>query len=174
MQIVKYPDPVLEREGVPIETFDDALREKVRQMFELMYEARGVGLAAPQVGWSARLFIANPSADREQPELERVFINPEIKAQKGRVIAEEGCLSFPGLTFDVPRAKWVKMTAQDLDGEPFEIATDDPLISRILQHENDHLLGVLYITRMMPSDRSDSGIQRKLDEFREAYDRQQS
>ncbi len=151
LEILHYPHPVLVRDGEPIETIDDELRSRVAEMFETMYQARGVGLAAPQVGWSVRLFIVNPTAG-EDCSAERVFINPEILSKQGREVAEEGCLSFPELTIHVPRAVRVVVRAQDLDGEWFEMEVED-LLARIIQHEYDHVLGILFISKMTPADR---------------------
>jgi peptide deformylase len=166
VEIVTYPAEILERPAAPITSIDDEVRARVARMFEIMYAARGVGLAAPQVDWSVQLFVIDPHCDPEKGQ-PQVFINPELLAQRGRVIDEEGCLSFPGLRFDVPRARWIRMRAQDLEGRTLEFETDHPLISRILQHEYDHLQGVLYITRMMPATRSSVEVQRRLRELRE-------
>ncbi len=162
MEIVLYPDPVLEQEGALITVFDDELREKVCLMFETMYAARGVGLAAPQVGWSAKLFVVNPTGG-EDPEQDLVFINPQIVSKAGRKIAEEGCLSFPDMTVHVPRAVRILAQAQDLAGNRFEMRLED-LPARIIQHEYDHVMGILFITKMMPADRI--AVDKKLKDLR--------
>lgn len=164
LQIVKYPDPILERETCPVETIDDALRERVQEMFALMYVSSGVGLAAPQVGWDARLFVINPSGGSDLSQ-EQTFINPQIVARSGRELGEEGCLSFPGLTVHVPRATRLCIRAQDLQGQTFEVEATD-YVARILQHEHDHLLGILFITKATPADRIT--IDKKLKEMRAA------
>jgi peptide deformylase len=123
---------------------DDDLRAKVRAMFDLMYAARGIGLAANQVGIPYRFFILNLTADPEQKDQERVFINPEIVKRHSSIEDEEGCLSFPGLYFKVRRARKIKLRAFDLAGNLVEVAAED-LQSRALQHETDHLSGKLYI-----------------------------
>lgn len=166
MEIVKYPAPVLETPGKKIAEITDEIRERVREMFAVMYEARGVGLAAPQVGWGVRIFVCNRTGDPEETDEELVLVNPEIVQRSGREIGEEGCLSFPGLTVHVARATRVKVRFVNLDGETCELETDDPFLARILQHENDHLDGILFITRMTPADRLSAPVQKKLRELR--------
>lgn len=146
MEIVLYPNPVLRRRADPLERVDDSVRERVRDMFSLMYEDRGVGLAAPQVGWSVRLFVMNPSGEPD-PLLERVYVNPKILSSEGEVTDEEGCLSIPGVRGKVSRRARLVLSALDLDGRPFEETLDD-LPARVVQHENDHLDGILFITRL--------------------------
>src|SRR5262249_60772542 len=107
-------------------------------MFDLMYDARGIGLAANQVALPFRFFILNVTADPEQKDQEQVFINPEIVKRHSSIEDEEGCLSFPGIYFKVRRAKKIKVRAYDLKGEPIEVDADD-LLSRAIQHETDHL-----------------------------------
>ena len=114
LQIVTYPHPALRYESRPVAQIDDALRATVRVMFGLMYEARGIGLAANQVGLPFRFFILNLTADPEQKDQERVFINPEIVKKHSSIEAEEGCLSFPGLYSKVRRAKKIRVQAFDL------------------------------------------------------------
>jgi peptide deformylase len=122
------------------------LKELVGQMFEIMYEFRGVGLAANQVNLPIRLFVANPSGEREEgPEL--VFINPVIVKSNGSVVSEEGCLSLPGLNAPVKRSKTLQVNAFALDGTEIN-ANIDGFLSRIIQHEIDHLDGVLFIDRL--------------------------
>ena len=115
-------------------------------MFEIMYEFRGVGLAATQVNLPVRLFIANPSGDKEEgPEL--VFINPVIVKANGSAVAEEGCLSLPGINGEVKRNKSLQINAYDMSGNEINTAIDG-FLARIIQHEIDHLDGVLFIDRM--------------------------
>ena len=116
-------------------------------MFEIMYDFRGVGLAANQVALPIRLFVANPSGDRKEKEQEMVFINPVINKPKGTVEAEEGCLSLPGINANVFRSKSLEVNAYDLQGN--EIAGPvDGFLARIVQHELDHLDGVMFIDRL--------------------------
>jgi peptide deformylase len=116
-------------------------------MFELMYAAQGIGLASNQVGITQRFFILNLTADPVEKDEELVFINPEIVKRKGTTEGEEGCLSFPGLYGPVKRSENVIIEAFDLQGQPFEMTLDD-LAARAVQHESDHLDGVLFIDRM--------------------------
>lgn len=146
LEIIKYPDPRLHEVCTAVEAFDDPLRGLVTRMLELMYAAPGVGLAAPQVALTIRLFVANPTA---QPggEDEGVYINPEIIERAGSDVGDEGCLSFPGMTCKIKRAKAVTIRAANLNGEVFT-QTAEGLLARILQHENDHLDGILLSDRM--------------------------
>jgi peptide deformylase len=116
-------------------------------MLELMYEAKGLGLAAPQVALPYRLLVLNLSGDREQRDQEGAYVNPVILERKGSVEDEEGCLSFPGLYAKVRRAKTVKVQAYNLNGEAVEVTASD-LAARAWQHEVDHLDGVLFIDKM--------------------------
>lgn len=149
MEIVKFGHPVLKWKSKPFQDIPDGFDRIIDEMFELMYSARGVGLAANQVGLPYRFFIANPTADPAEKDEEFVFINPKIVRKKGWGEAEEGCLSLPEVFGDVERAQTVEMEAFDLDGEAYSIEADD-LMARILQHELDHLDGVLFIDRMKP------------------------
>ncbi|MCK4626437.1 MAG: peptide deformylase [Phycisphaerae bacterium] len=146
LKVVRYPDPRLSEICSAVEEFDDSLRAMAERMFELMYASRGVGLAAPQVGLTVRLFIANPFAEPGH-DAEGVYINPEIIERSGSEVSEEGCLSFPGLTCKIKRAGAVTIRAANLDGETFT-QTAEGLLARILQHESDHLDGILLSDRM--------------------------
>ena len=145
-EIVKYPDPVLERPGEPVTEFNDELRALVDDMFESMYEAKGIGLAAPQIGLSKRLTVIDLSF-KEKPEDKIVLINPEIVFRAGKQHEEEGCLSLPEIREKVTRAAKVKVKAQDLEGKWFEIEGEE-LLSRAFQHEIDHLDGILFFRRV--------------------------
>jgi peptide deformylase len=146
-KIRKYGDPVLETASGPVTDFDTPeLRELVDDMFETMYEASGVGLAAPQVGVSQRLTVIDCSAG-EDPSERIVLINPEIISLEGQQVGEEGCLSIPGFREDVKRARKVTARAQDLQGNFFEITGED-LLARAIQHENDHLDGILFLQHL--------------------------
>lgn len=114
-----------------------------------MYEAKGVGLAAPQVGVPLRLIVTNPTGDAKHTELERVFVNPVLSSRRGNTEKEEGCLSLPGIWAKVKRAKTIHLDAYSLDGTAIN-ETLDVTMSRVLQHECDHLDGVLFIDRISP------------------------
>jgi peptide deformylase len=147
MKIVQYPHPALRYDAKPLTALDEKVRRYAAEMLELMYEAKGLGLAATQVALPYQLFVANFAGDPQQKEHERVYINPVILERKGSVEGEEGCLSFPGLFQKVRRAKTVVVQAYNLAGEMVEEQASD-LASRVLQHEIDHLHGVLYIDKM--------------------------
>ena len=147
LQLVTFPHPILRHKSRPILRVDAELHELVNQMFEIMYDFRGVGLAANQVALPIRLFVANPSGDRKEKEQEMVFINPVVNKPKGTVEAEEGCLSLPGINANVFRSKSLDVNAYDLQGN--EIAGPvDGFLARIVQHELDHLDGVMFIDRL--------------------------
>ena len=152
MQILPYPHAALRWKSKPIQEINDDLRRVVAEMFELMYAAKGIGLAANQVGLPYRLFILNLTADPEIKDEEIVFLNPTILKRKGTTEGEEGCLSFPGMYGQVKRAAKIDVEAFDLNGECFEYSLDD-LAARAVQHENDHLDGVLFIDRMTETAR---------------------
>ena len=144
--VVKYPDPVLATKGEPVTVFDDALRQLVEEMFESMYAAQGIGLAAPQIGISRQLTVIDISF-KKNPEEKIVLINPEIIHTEGKQFEEEGCLSLPEIREKVHRAARVKVKAQNERGEWFE-AEGDELLARAFQHEIDHLHGVLFIDHL--------------------------
>ncbi len=149
-QVTLYPNPVLRKEAPPVETFDQDLADTVRAMFERMYASGGVGLAAPQVGISRRIMVLNATGE---PEDEIVLINPRIVDKSGpETLFDEGCLSFPGIYAEVKRPDECTVRAQGLDGEEFE-ASYAGFPSRIVQHEYDHLEGVLLVDRMSPADK---------------------
>ncbi|MBM3761373.1 MAG: peptide deformylase [Acidobacteria bacterium] len=166
-KIVKYGDPVLEEvcESVTVSEFGTpALKQLVADMFETMYAAKGVGLAAPQIGIKKRLTVIDPSAGDEKNE-RIVLINPEILHKEGKLNEEEGCLSIPGFREPVQRARVTRVKAQDENGEWFELTGED-LLSRAIQHENDHLDGVLFIHRLSPLKRD--MIRRKIRKLQKA------
>jgi peptide deformylase len=152
MEIVRYPHPALRWKSKPVRRIDAAFRAQVEEMFDLMYAERGIGLAANQVALPLRVFVANPTGDPAEKEYEQVFINPEIVSKKGSALGEEGCLSLPDLYGPVNRAERITVVAFDLSGQEFEMDLDD-LPSRVIQHENDHLDGVLFIDRLPEADR---------------------
>jgi peptide deformylase len=145
-EIVKYPDPVLEHPSEPVTAFDEELRKLVDDMFESMYAAKGIGLAAPQIGISKRLTVIDLSFQKN-PEEKIVLINPEIVFREGKQYEEEGCLSLPEIREKVSRAAKVKVRAQDVKGEWFELDGEE-LLARAFQHEIDHLDGVLFFRRV--------------------------
>lgn len=147
MDVVRYPGPVLRRGGKKVETFDATLTQIAGDMLETMYAQRGVGLAAPQVGLELELLVLNPTGDREDRSEEMALVNPEILERKGREFGDEGCLSFPGLYAEVERALRIKVRYQDLDGVVQERVFTD-FLARIVQHEVDHLRGVLFVDRL--------------------------
>jgi peptide deformylase len=152
LDIVKYPEPVLSQPGEPITEFNEELRQLVADMFETMYSAQGIGLAAPQVGVSKRLTVIDLSMGKN-PKDKLVLINPEVISNAGRLYEEEGCLSFPEIREKVVRAAKVSIRAQDERGKWFEMDGEE-LLSRALQHEIDHLDGILFIFRMSPLKRN--------------------
>jgi peptide deformylase len=150
--IVKYGDPVLERPAEIVTEFDTPeLHQFLADMFESMYAAKGVGLAAPQIGISRRIAVIDCSVG-EDPAQKLVLINPAITKVEGKQKCEEGCLSIPGFREDVSRGKRVTVRAQRATGEFFEMTGED-LLARAFQHETDHLLGRLYISHISPLKR---------------------
>jgi peptide deformylase len=147
LQVIQYPHPTLRHKSKPLKRVDAGLREIVREMFALMYEHKGIGLAANQVDLPYRLFVLNIKGDPKAVDEEYVFINPILSNRKGSAEAEEGCLSLPGLYGDVRRPEKVRVNAYNLEGK--EITLDvDGLFARAVQHEIDHLDGVLFIDRL--------------------------
>jgi len=152
VRIVKYPHPTLRHKSKPLRKVDRELMTIVRQMFDLMYEHRGVGLAANQVDLPYRLFILNPDNEESGRDGELVFINPVITQRKGMVEQEEGCLSFPEIYAPVRRPEKVTVTAYNLAGQEVTYHLDG-LLARAVQHESDHLDGVVFIDHLTPANR---------------------
>ena len=150
LQIVRYPHPVLAARAREVEVVDEDLRTLAARMIETMYAAEGVGLAAPQVGHSIRLFVADPR-NREEPD-PVVFVNPRLELGGDLELFEEGCLSIPEIKVTVRRPGIARITATDLEGESFTLESDG-FAARVWQHEVDHLDGKLIIDRMNPRDR---------------------
>jgi peptide deformylase len=147
LKIILWPDPRLKKQSQPITQFDEKLKALTARMFELMREAKGVGLAAPQVGENVRLFIMNHTGDPTNREADQVYVNPELTEAEGSDEAEEGCLSLPGINVNIVRDKTMRMRARDLDNNPIDqVATG--YIARIWQHEFDHLNGIMLTDRM--------------------------
>lgn len=170
MQIVHYPHPVLRWKSTPVLRITAELQQIVREMFDLMYASEGIGLAANQVGLPYRLFVLNLTGKREEKDQEHVFINPEIVRRKGTQEAEEGCLSLPKLYGQVRRAQDIVVEAFDLSGQGFDLEIDD-LGSRAIQHETDHLDGVLFTDRM--TDAGKREVAPVLADFEAQFRRQQ-
>jgi len=148
-----YPEPVLRKEAAPVEAFDDDLAATVAAMYRRMYASKGVGLAAPQVGIKQRILVINPSGEAEQEGEELTLVNPRITELFGaETTMEEGCLSFPGIYAEVVRPDGCKVTAQDVDGKELELEFEG-FASRVIQHEYDHLQGILLVDRMSPADK---------------------
>lgn len=164
LQIISWPDPRLKRVAKPVTAFDADLRDIVDQMLYLMHQAKGVGLAAPQVGLNMRLFVISPTG---QPEDDKVYVNPELNEAEGEQTDEEGCLSLPNIRAQIVRSQNMKIRAQDLDGKPFEEIAEG-YVARIWQHENDHLNGILITERMGLGDRLK--YRRALKDLQEEYD----
>ncbi len=144
--ILHYPDPRLREKATDVEEVTDEIRTLLDDMAETMYAAPGVGLAAPQIGVSKRIFVIDIAGEDDPSDL-RVFINPEIIDKKGTQIWCEGCLSFPGVSEDVERADEVTVRALNEKGETFEL-TAHHLLAVAIQHENDHLNGVLMVDHL--------------------------
>ena len=145
-EVVKYPDPVLGRRGDAVTEFGPELKSLVDEMFDSMYAAQGIGLAAPQISLSQRITVIDVSFKKD-PSQKIALVNPEIIERTGKQVEEEGCLSLPEIREKVERAAWVKVRAQDVTGKWFEVEGEE-LLSRALQHEIDHLDGVLFIDRI--------------------------
>ena len=146
--ILHYPDKRLKEKGLPIEQVTPEIQALIDDMAETMYAAPGVGLAATQIGEKLQLFIIDVAEEGAPSEL-RVFINPEILETSGDITWQEGCLSFPGIQEDVDRAAKVKVRAQDRNGKTFTLEAEG-LLAVAIQHEYDHLQGVLMIDHMGP------------------------
>jgi len=165
--IVKLGDPVLEREAETITEFDTPeLHQFVEDMFQSMYAAKGVGLAAPQIGFSRKITVIDVS-NGERPEDKLVLINPKILKVEGKQVGEEGCLSIPGFREQVRRARVVTVRARNVKGEEFE-KTGEDLLARAFLHETDHLHGRLYITHISTLKRD--LIKRKIKKLQRAGD----
>ncbi len=149
MQVIHYPHPTLRYPSKPIRRVDRELQATIQRMFELMYEHEGVGLAANQVDLPLQLFVVNTTGKQGEGQ-ELVFINPVISSPKGRDEAEEGCLSLPTINANVVRPSSVQVTAYDADGNEIDMIADG-FLARVLQHENDHLQGILFIDRIPES-----------------------
>ena len=146
LEILHYPDKRLRTVAEPVEVVDDSIRKLVDDMFETMYEAPGIGLAATQVDVHKRVIVMDLSPEKDEP---RVFINPEIIETDGIEETEEGCLSVPDIYETVERAERIKVRALDRDGKTFETEADG-LLAVCIQHEMDHLMGHLFVDYLSP------------------------
>ncbi len=160
LPILHYPDPRLRNKAAPVEAVDDSIRKLVDDMFETMYEAPGIGLAAPQLNESKRIIVIDATEDKSQP---LCFINPVILEKEGSEMMEEGCLSVPSIYEKVERAKWVKVRALNRDGELFDLSTDD-VLAVCIQHEIDHLEGKLFVDYL--STFKQQRVRKKLEKMR--------
>jgi peptide deformylase len=152
LPILEFPDPRLRTLAVPVEASrlaDPAFQRLIDDMFETMYEAPGIGLAASQVDVHQRFMVIDVSEDKGRP---LVFVNPEITARSGEQVYQEGCLSVPGIFADVTRANEITVRALDRHGQPFELAVDG-LLAVCVQHEMDHLQGKLFVDYLSPLKR---------------------
>ena len=149
LKILEFPDPRLRKKARPVESVDDDLRKLIDDMFETMYEAPGIGLAATQVDVHRRLLVADVSNDKDAP---LVLINPEILEKDGVAVTEEGCLSVPGYYEDVERAEHIRVRFQDRDGQTQEEALEG-LLAVCVQHEIDHLDGKLFVDYLSEAKR---------------------
>jgi peptide deformylase len=149
LKVLEFPDPRLRTRALPVNEVDDALRQQIDDMFETMYAAPGIGLAATQVDFHRRLLVTDVSSDKDQPH---VLINPEIVARRGKVLTEEGCLSVPGFYADVERAEEIRVRFLGRDGNAREMEMDG-LLAVCVQHEIDHLDGKLFVDYLSESKR---------------------
>jgi peptide deformylase len=151
LNVVKYGDPILTRRAEEVADFDEKLRKLVDNMFETMYGAPGVGLAAPQVGVLKRLFVMDCSSGKDKKQ-KVALINPVIETEEGEQVGDEGCLSFPGMYLEIKRPQRVVVRAHDIDGSEITLDVMD-LEARCVSHETDHLDGELFINYLSPLKR---------------------
>ncbi|MEJ2689254.1 MAG: peptide deformylase [Deltaproteobacteria bacterium] len=153
--ILKYPDPLLRKKAQPVNEFGEELEQLVADMAETMYDAPGAGLAAPQIGVHLQVVVmdVSPSEEKAKEKKLTVLVNPEILEMEGEVIDEEGCLSVIEYSAKVKRARKIKVCARDPKGNPLEFEAEE-WFARVIQHEVDHLLGILFIDRISSLKRS--------------------
>ncbi len=163
MEIVTYPNPILRSKAKPIEEIDNEICQTAEEMLDIVYDACGIGLAAPQIGLSKRLVVLDVTSEKTG---ERVFINPYIIEERGEIIEEEGCLSLPDVMGKVIRSQYVTVIAYNLKGKKLKIEAEG-LLSRVWQHEIDHINGCLFIDKMTPA--STIAIKQKLKELELSY-----
>ena len=169
-EIVIYGDPILRKKGKPIQEITDKIRELAEDMIETMHDAHGVGLAAQQIGEAIQLTVIDVADVENRPSrmwidgeevdpkehTPLILINPELTLSREAEVGPEGCLSFPEISSDISRAAHVKVKALDLDGQPVEFEAEG-LLSRAIQHETDHLNGILFIDRMSSAAKASLG-----------------
>ncbi|RMG99174.1 MAG: peptide deformylase [Aquificota bacterium] len=153
-QILKFPNPVLKTPTQRVDVIDKEIKNLVQDMFDTMYHAEGVGLAANQIGVSLRIMVIDTSSKKDSPPLKLVLINPEVLSAEGKTTYKEGCLSFPGLVIEVERFSKVRVKAQDLNGEE-KVYEFEGFPAIVFQHEMDHLDGITFIERV-------NGLRRRL------------
>jgi len=163
LDVLHFPDPRLRNKARPVERVDTEIHRLVDDMFETMYDAPGIGLAAPQVNVAKEILVIDVSEERDRP---LCFINPEILERRGSEEMEEGCLSVPGIYESVQRAEWIRVRALDRDGKPFELETDG-ILAVCIQHELDHLEGKLFVDYLSSLKRQ--RIRRKLEKARREH-----
>jgi len=151
LKVVKYGDPILTKHAEEVADFDEKLRKLIDDMFETMYGAPGVGLAAPQVGVLKRLFVMDCSSGKDKKQ-KVVLINPVIETEEGEQIGDEGCLSFPGVFLEIKRPQRVVVRARDMDGSEMTLDVMD-LQARCVSHETDHLDGEVFLNYLSPLKR---------------------
>lgn len=169
-ELIFYPDPRLRKVSIPVDDVTPELRERVHAMYPVMYAAKGIGLAAPQIGWNVRLFVMSISGE---PQDEVCLVNPELLASDGKHSMEEGCLSLPDIRGKIERPKKVTVRARvlserdpSIDGQDVEIEADG-LVARCIQHELDHLAGVLIIDLFSPAKKQ--AVKARLRELEERF-----
>jgi peptide deformylase len=165
LTIVRYPDPVLTTPAKPVTDFGPRLAQLVEEMFLTMYQSKGVGLAAPQVGISQRIYVVNCGKE-QPPETELALINPVVVCVEGEQCGDEGCLSFPGIFVQKKRPKTVTMRAQDVHGKWFEV-TGEGLLARAFLHELEHLDGKVFLEDIEPAEFVK--VRKDIDNLRRAY-----
>ncbi len=167
-KITLYPAPILRKPAQPVEAFDEALKATVDAMYKLMFESKGVGLAAPQVGLNQRILVLNEKGAPEEPEHNLTLINAKIVARGGKkTMHEEGCLSFPGIYGEIERPSLCTVEAFDVEGNPINKEFEG-FQSRVIQHEYDHLEGILLVDRLSQADklRNKPDLQEMVDRYR--------
>ena len=162
LPILEFPDPRLRTKAVPVTEFGPELATLIDAMFDTMYEAPGIGLAASQVNVHQQLLVLDVSEEKNE---RRVFINPKIVSSEGSQTYQEGCLSVPGIFADVDRAERIRVEAQDVTGKPFTVDADG-LLAVCIQHEMDHLIGKLFVDYLSPLKRD--MVRKKLEKQRKA------
>ena len=172
LEVIHYPHPTLRHVSKPLKKVDKQLKDWAAEMIKLMYEFKGIGLAANQVDLPYRLFVINIEGDPEQPELERIFLNPVISRGKGLKEMEEGCLSLPEVNGPVTRNETIHVHAYDLSGNEIDEMVDG-MLARVILHEVDHLDGLMFTDKLAPSHKAE--VDYLLEEFEiDFHSRQQT